>query len=367
MQGVPVARLSQGPAPTGAGDCDLRAPGSLGDERGETGRAGVSACFSPDELLEPPNTNRGVRLTSGIDFLVGTCRGSTVQHVKDTLSGFFDGAEYVDRDSGGNFYRCRAEGMYGSKVYWTEGRDDICVWLPGRACAHLGYVNLLCLTTLLGLALSRFDWKLDHCPFSVERVRDAWRHGQANSKVPRDSWTYLENAQGKTFYIGAKASDRRLVCYDMRGFTRLELRTKGEKAQVVLEALYGAETEEDANRVMMGFITGYVDFVERTGLDSNATRDTGPRLGWWESFVGAVEKIRFAARTSAVDIADRLRGVVVDRGAATFAAYVEVLYGWGWSYEEAIRHIWRMGRGRMKSRHWALVAQCGPKPDLVPF
>ena len=197
--------------------------------------------------------------------------------------------------------------------------------------------------------------------------------------MPRNSWDEFNNAKGQSFYIGSKKSDRRLVCYDMRGFTRLEFRAKGEKAQAILHALYECESLELMPEKVMGFITGYADFIHKSKTDSNISRST-ERLAWWHALVGAVSKIRIAAR----QVQQTVEGFVEHvskRVATSVYTFVEILNKIGpndtwWkdppfqklNEEKILWELYNMGKRKAKSRHQALIAMAGPsEPDFTPF
>jgi hypothetical protein len=325
----------------------------------------IAQAHKPEDA--PPMANRGVRLTTKtvqrIHNIEGVTWGRSSETVKADVLAFVGWGEFVDVEGAKGGYTWRSHGPLGITVKWGN-RDDIHVSVSGSACDELGYENTLALASLLELRASRIDWAWDECPFTVGQVEDAFRSGQVNTKVRRDSWHKHESVRGQTFYMGSAYGERRLMAYDMRGFTRLELRMRGDKAQEALEGLYAAGTEVEMSRYMMGLVTGFCDFVKRSAGSGNVSRS--PRLRWWASLVGFTDRIRMAAAEVVHTTEKAIKTGV--RYAATFYTWVEVVRRKsGMSLAHALSHAYNSGRRMAKPRHEVVISRQRPLGDMTPF
>lgn len=334
--------------------------------------ADTPALIAESVANQPPYTNRGVGLTNSelthrCDYLTGTTRES-LETVRATLNEFFHLAantEWIEQDYGGYFYKNRCEGPYGARIYYTHGREDSLVWLPGKACEFLNISGIISISTLLSLSVTRLDWCFDGVAFKPRDVWDAFMTNNVNTKVLRQhgSSKFMEDSEGHTTaYIGSRSGLAQIVCYDMRGFNRLELRTKGERAKELLAGLGGCADQREMAKLVMGHITGFCDFVERD--HTNVSRSS--RLAWWADFVGSVEKIRLSVKTS-VQSAQEFVEKVPHRISTTVYTYVEMLAKLGTNSREALEHLYWVGHRRAKPKHKALLAATPLSWGLSPF
>lgn len=232
----------------------------------------------------PPPTNRGVTVAwMGVHWFAGTTRLHPWNEVLDVLSGFL-GASAVLRDRGGYGYACSAAVGAGS-VYWSPGRADVFVVLPGEACEVLGVPALVALATELDLdPSSRLDLAWDVHGVAVHQVADAWHAGNVVTRAHRESWQDHQNAEGRTFYMGSRASGRMVRVYDRRGPTRFEMEWKGERAVLLWRRLLAC-AEEGWSLAAMSELRAFLDFRDRS---SGVRPDCCPLLPWWEEMtVGA--------------------------------------------------------------------------------
>lgn len=228
------------------------------------------------EVLPPP-TNRGVTVAwKGVHWFAGVLRGLPPSAVCAVLVEHL-GASKVDRPRGGYGYASSAS-VGGASVYWTPGRSDVFVVLPGEVCELLGVPALVALATELDLVpSSRLDLAWDVEGVTVDQVAAAWHAGQIVTRAHRDSWRHDRNAQGQTFNMGSRASGRFVRVYDRRGPTRFEMEWKAERSLLLWERLL-AVGEENWSAEAMTELRAFLDFRDRS---SGVRPDCCPLLDWW--------------------------------------------------------------------------------------
>ncbi len=306
----------------------------------------------------PPPTDRGVEVTVKTDFL--TC---TTRKTPDDISAVickYTGAGLQELSYGFNGYHRQLVGLNGLRVGFTPGRDDASVNIPGEACTQLGTYNLVGLVDELAATPTRVDVAFDHCPFTPRMLDRAWRDGNVNTRVRRegDSYVSMCNADGNTtLYMGSKSSDTRLVAYDRRGHTRLELRLRRDRAAFFWAKLV-AQGPESLPSLGLGVITAHADFVQRARADSNPSR--APRLRWWAKFALDVAKVRLTQPDlePTVERAERH----IQRQAAMLETYLQIREKKGVPRGKSLEKLLDVGVERMRDRHLALVAMV---PDYL--
>lgn len=226
----------------------------------------------------PPPTNRGVTVTwKGVHWFAGTVCGLAASVVLDVLSAHL-GASVVRRERGGYGYGSSAS-VGGASVYWSPGRADVFVVLPGEVCELLGVPALVALATDLDLEpSSRLDLAWDVEGVAVVQVVEAWKVGNVVTRAHRDSWQDHQNAEGRTFYMGSRSSGRMVRVYDRRGPTRFEMEWKGERAVSLWRRLL-ASSGYWWSMAAMSELRAFVDFRERA---EGVNPQRCPLLPWWD-------------------------------------------------------------------------------------
>lgn len=183
------------------------------------------------------------------------------------------------RPRGGYGYGSSAS-VGGASVYWSPGRADVFVVLPGEVCESLGVPGVVALGSLLDLEpSSRLDLAWDLEGVTVGQFADAWHAGQVVTRAHRDSWQHHQNAEGRTFYMGSRASGRMVRAYDRRGPTRLEMEWKGERAVLLWRRLLACG-EDGWSLEAMSELRAFLDFRARS---ASVRPDCCPLLDWWQS------------------------------------------------------------------------------------
>lgn len=226
----------------------------------------------------PPPTNRGVTVAwMGVHWFAGTTRLHSWREVLDVLADVF-GVPPLLRERGGYGYASSA-GVAGVSVYWSPGRGDVFVVVPGEVCEVLGVPALVAVASLLDLEpSSRLDLAWDIEGVGVAHFADAWHGGDVVTRAHRGSWQDHQNAEGRTFYMGSRASGRMVRVYDRRGPTRLEMEWKGERAVLLWSRLLAA-AEDGWSLEAMTELRAFLDFRDRA---SGVRPDFCPLLEWWQ-------------------------------------------------------------------------------------
>lgn len=234
----------------------------------------------PGQALPPP-TNRGVTVTwQGLHWFAGTCRGLSPDSVLGLL-GEHLGVSPLPLARGGYGYQCSAR-LAGASVYWSLGRADVFVVLPGEVCEWLGLVGVVAVATELGLEpSSRLDLAWDLEGASVALFRESWHSGNLVTRAHRDSWDERRNSEGETFYMGSRQSGRFVRVYDRRGPVRLEMEWKGERAVLLWRRLL-AVAESGWSCAALTELRAFLDFRDRS---ASIHPVLCPLLPWWAEIV----------------------------------------------------------------------------------
>lgn len=245
---------------------------------------GLVAAGGPEML--PPPTNRGVTVAwAGVHWFAGTARGLAASAVLRVLSAFI-GLPVTSRSRGGYGYGASA-GVGGASVYWSPGRSDVFVVLPGEVCESLGVPALVALATELDLEpSSRLDLAWDVRGVAVSQVSGSWHAGDVVTRAHRSSWRHDQNAEGQTFYIGSRASGRMVRVYDRRGPTRFEMEWKGQRALLLWRRLLAC-AEESWSSEAMSELRAFLDFRDRS---SGVRPDCCPLLDWWDALTDGASR-----------------------------------------------------------------------------
>jgi hypothetical protein len=297
----------------------------------------------------PPSTDRGVTVAwAGIHWLSGSTRIEP-NIVLDTLSELLNG-EFVKLDRGGMSYTHRAIGPGGVSVFWTPGRADSAVTIPGEACERLGTCGIVAARDLLALSITRFDLAWDIEGITPRQIRAAYQAGNVVARAHRDSWSWYESSTGSTFYVGSRQSPRMIRFYDRRGPTRMELELHSERAQLVWDNLmtYG---DDEWSRIAMSHVRSFIDFRNR---DHSIRPSDCPLLPWWSQIVAGAERSKLLIQRVERSLQDVREWL--DRSIAPALALVAR------SMPDPARYLddlVRNGRLRWRTRHHMMLARAG--------
>lgn len=293
-------------------------------------------------------------MTVGVDWLAFTLKGQRVDEVKVLVAEYL-GGEFVDLEHGGKRYQRMAVGTGGAKVYWSPGRDDVHVEMPGRAVGSLSEAQLRGLLLVAGTMgkATRVDLCADDFSRVIEPRQVYEAAGSAVTHTNRDKWRMEESRDGgATCYIGSRSSRQFLRVYnkavESAGHTdsiRWELEFKKEAAEFVS----GRLVRDDWRGIFCEHLVQVVDFRDRV---PGKRGDRSRRLEWYEAIVGAASKatVRYPEPVQSLDGADAwLRKYVAPTLATVFEGR-----GGDVGYLEGLLEE---GRIRQKTRHRALLAE----------
>lgn len=288
----------------------------------------------------------------GIDWLTLTVWADR-DAVKDYLTDLLGIAiNWADTGHGGRGFRRLERGPYEVKVYSdpvsmgaagdgdgpASSRSFCSVELPGAVWEWLSADAVL--SWLRGLMDARVSWRpsrvdlrFDHGLFSPAQMCAEWEAdavdvgSRVRSLVKRHKAEYTRcfdpaSDRGDIFRMGGRQSGRYLRCYRKRRvvdgqvaeeWTRVELEIKAERAEVVLADL--VLTHRDGLSYAARAMSHLVDYVEFTSA------------GWWQGFVGGVERARLTLPRHRLQTAAALRSWVFKQCAPTIAALWAMLPG----------------------------------------
>lgn len=332
-----------------------------------------------NDSTQPPFNDMGVFLTNdtvqpapsfevNLHYLTGTSRKS-LEYIQNYVSSLLGAAEFVPVGYGGNSYKSSLRSVFGSKIYYTDGREDVLVWLPGAACEFIGHEALICLVEHLELSVTRLDVAFDGHGVSPALLEETWRDGNVNTRVRRESCKWInegvDDSTGNSFYIGSRSSERHICCYDKRGFNRLEFRLKGEMAYNLSQSFVMLPDLADRVSLALGMLRAFVDFVDRS-VDENPTRC--PQLEWWADFLKNAEKFRFSKDKKEESVLDYVANVI-KRYSASFATAVDMIsIQTGKNPLDVCNELYYIGKSRQNARHKWFVKQYGVLSAAhVPF
>lgn len=303
----------------------------------------------------------GDGICAGLHWLEGVSQMDSASVVRAVESVVGHQAEPGSRTK---FYRkgwkCGPVTVLGEGVTGQAEAMGVFVRVSGEGCDELGLVNLAKLAQLVGLRCTRLDVAMDGGGFTPAKLAAAWKSGRVRTHVKvsakaregRDwrecSWE--SNSEGDTFYMGGKGAQRRACVYDRRGFTRFEMRYRGDAAAAVAADLLGDVGEGWATRAM-GHVRAFVDFVSLG--QANASRR--PLLGWWAKFVGDAERARVRLVRQVVESFEVVRSWV-ERQVAPMLAVVAERLG-----PAEVKRLLRAGRSRWDARHYRMAGGFVPE------
>ena len=301
------------------------------------------------------------------DTVDAVCR-SVYTAVADEALGSFR-----DLGHGGNGYeRCQV-GPYGVRVYSSDLRDDHHVVIPGSACDVMTTRAVLGAVAVEGRSFTRIDVALDGVcvgdqPLKPRTVYDLCRDSPDNVRTrvklgapPDEDGKRPENLKlvcstnGDTCYVGSKDSDRILRVYDSRGFCRMELQATDKRAQQLAEVLDGKHPR-DLGRAVVGYITGFIDFVKPW-----VNKDRAPRLDWWAAIVKDADRIMPALPAYRPHL-DQSWRVFRDQWVPTFALFMRASGGDMDVFDQMLSR----GSSRLSGRHETMLKEVGGEGAWTP-
>jgi len=133
----------------------------------------------------------------------------------------------------------------------------------------------------------RLDIAFDGVPFTPRDCYAAYLRGNVRCAANRKSYDWRSNDEGDTLYLGSRSSPRLVRIYDRRGFTRVEIESKGRWASA-LASILASRGAEDFENFAIGYLRQFLDFVDAS---KGGSISRAPLLPWWEMFVKDTDKL----------------------------------------------------------------------------
>ena len=193
-----------------------------------------------------------------------------------------------DLGNGGRGFKEIYHSLLELKIYLSP--NNSCVepyWhieIPGQACEQISPDRFLALGEYLEgnfndrCKFTRLDFAFDHVGFEPEDIESAIRSEQVRSLAKRESLHIVsspfqprDNGVLGTYTVefGSNQSERMITVYNRRGYTRLELQMRDERADLVAKQLFSVFDESDWFSVGISHLRDFIDF----------------ELPWWGQFV----------------------------------------------------------------------------------
>ncbi len=350
---------------------------------------GVYRVSPQDALAAPPTTNRGVQNTSvNLDWLSGTfpvevSLAEALDFLGEsfTFNGVHFDAAWVPMERGAMGYKAGV--VCGAMKVFHDGGDKMGVHfvLSGEgvkqflACSRIEDETALrawlARAVGQGVVFTRSDWACDDRSqekplLDLDVIRKAVDDGAVVSRfktVEERRKRELGKRRGAkpmkeepglladVLYFGSIMSEMSVCFYDKakeqllpdgQRWVRCELRAKKERAHVLVLAFV-----QEGGAAVVGVLRSYLDFRE-PGADSNVSR--WRTVSWWESFLGACERVRLAIPKPERTI-ERVREWLLKQVAPMFAVLWESGHQAGF-----VHNMIEEGKARWGAGHRGLVA-----------
>lgn len=180
------------------------------------------------------------------------------------------------------------------KVYVSPRRRDIEYFhfeIPGQACEFVSWQLFQGLEDFLqhnyadAYHYTRLDFAFDGMPFNPQDVEDAISNEQVRSLAKRETLRVYKSPFERrdngeigthTVEFGSRFSERMIRVYNRRGYTRLEMEMKKDRADLVAKQLFNASDISEWCPIAISHLRDCVDFKTK----------------WWEEFVGGIGRAR---------------------------------------------------------------------------
>lgn len=299
---------------------------------------------------KPPVSDTGAKITVHWFRASFTDSDYSIDDAIELLNCLTDEGYVQAHDYGHFFYKKCHEFVFGIKVYYeprVEGMYDYVLEIPGEACDVLGLESLQLIACNCA-KINRFDVAFDGLEVSPREMADWVRKGDIRSRIKRDHM-HLRDALGaelgNTLELGSRQSDAYVRVYDRRGYTRIEVEFKGEKAELMRDVLMSSADEFAA--LAVGVLRSVVDFVDSSS-SSNISR--APLKAVWAAFTEGLEKVKLALKGTVEPTVSRNTDHV-ERNAAAIYMYYRMV--------GSLSKLLEMGRNNLKPKHLSLMAKQG--------
>lgn len=250
------------------------------------------------------------------------------------------------KGNGGRGYRRIHSGLFEIKLYTEPGKSDeehFHLEIPGKACEFLSSIKYCAIFEYIRaqfgdqFKFKRIDLAFDYLGFTPQQVYDSALAGNLRSLARRETLRQensplLAREDGlkgtQTVYLGSSQSQRMIRVYNKRGFTRLELQARDDRAHLIACELFGKDETDRWFSTGISHLRDYIDFFEP----------------WWDQFIAAQGR---AYKTLANPEEQSLVNSIawVEKQASQILSVIEDVHG-----KELISQIIDLGRKKRGSR-----------------
>jgi DNA relaxase NicK len=216
---------------------------------------------------------------------------------------------YEVKDFGGRYYKRTVIGLLGLRVrYMPHDPEEYDRWtleLPGQACQILGIDGLKKVYNWFAVncrhfQVARIDLAVNNCPFTPSDLYKAIEGNQVKTWIKRNTdLRWIINTRQKKddgsigttgLEWGSRQSMRYLRCYDLHGYTRLEIEYKDKRADIVACDIF---IENDTWQTVIKHVRDCLDVLDQDIEQIRQTEGTRAELAqhlihWWAELIGAV-------------------------------------------------------------------------------
>lgn len=254
-----------------------------------------------------------------------------------------------------------------AKLYWLPfpqkniTYDYVHFELPGSACDVVlpeRFTQFYAYLKDNGMKfrVTRLDLAFDNCPFTPADFFDRTLSDDCFTYAKRETFTFTSSPEylnqdgskgSDTTYIGSRSSTRFLRVYNERGFTRLEIVVKEDRAVAVADQLFQGEYTEWAN-IAKAHLQDFIRFKE-----------------WdkWHEFINSVDRADLVISAARKISLSKIRAWLVSQVSPALSVVYDVL-----GEEETFSMLRQMiidaRNKRDRSRYSAVLAMRSPFEDL---
>lgn len=198
------------------------------------------------------------------------------------------------KNGGGRGYKQVLFSLFEFKIYVEPGIQDqehFHFEIPGKACEFIPATRFQALLDYLEIEhqekykFRRIDLAFDHVGFTPDQALTEMLENRIRSlakrETIRENISHLEKREDgeigtKTVYLGVNQSERMIRIYNKRGFTRLELQTRNNRAHQIGMDIFNSPDFEEWFSKGIAHLRDYIDF----------------KTLWWDEFVQSIGRAK---------------------------------------------------------------------------
>jgi len=246
------------------------------------------------------------------------------------------------------------------KVYISPrhgGIEYFNIEIPGQACELISWQLFQGLDDVLrsnypnDYHYTRLDFSFDELSFSPQDAEDAISNNQVRSLAKRETLIVHKSPFEKrdngeigthTIEFGSRFSERMIRIYNRRGFTRLEIELKKNRADLIAKQIFSAQDVSEWWPIMISHLRDYIDF----------------KTDWWDEFINGVGRARAIVSSPKEMSAERITRWLEKQVAPSLSAIHDM------RPDYFLKDLIMQGRIKRGTRFDLLLADTQPKLDF---